>query len=339
MGLFSVHSGVRGTLPTPGWSVCPGGTTIVGERPETRARGLLYGLAAYAGLGLMPLYFKAAQAVWPMEMLAHRIVWCVLLLVVVLTLQQRWQGLLRCMRNRRLVSLLLISSVLVGTNWLVYIYGVSTGRVMQASLGYFINPLLSVLLGVVFFRERLRPCQVVAVGLAALGVVYHVCGLGQPPWIALAIAGSFGLYGLVRKVAPVDAVVGLTVETLLLLPAALGFLAWQAAEGGSTFGQHGLDLDVLVMLSGVVTAVPLLCFGAAARRLPLSTLGFVQYLAPSMQLGLAVWRYQEPFQGEHAITFGLIWAGLAVFSVEAIVAHRRLEAVPTPEPLDAAEKA
>jgi chloramphenicol-sensitive protein RarD len=308
------------------------------ERPE-RALGLLYALAACASLGLIPVYFKAVQAVRPMELLAHRIVWCVLLLAVVLTLQQRWQGLLCCVRNRHLLSLLLISSVLVGTNWLVYIYGVSSGRIVQTSLGYFINPLFSVLLGVVFFRERLRPWQVVGVGVAALGVVYHVCALGQPPWIALAIAGSFGLYGLVRKVAPVEAVVGLTMETLLLLPAALGFLAWQAAKGGSNFGQHGLDLDVLVMLSGVVTAIPLLCFGAAARRLPLSTLGFVQYLAPSMQLGLAVWCYQEPFHGEHAITFGLIWAGLAVFSVEAILAHRRLEAVPAPEPLAAAEKA
>jgi chloramphenicol-sensitive protein RarD len=311
----------------------------VGERPEKRARGLLYGLAAYAGWGVMPLYFKAVRAVEPMELLAQRIVWCVLLLAAVLTVQRRWPDWLRCVRTRRLVSLLFISSVLVGSNWLIYIHGVATDRITQASLGYFINPLFSVLLGVVFFHERLRPWQVAAVALAMVGVAYHVYALGELPWIALGLAGSFGLYGLVRKVAPVDAVVGLTVETLLLAPMALAYLAWQAARGTMAFGQHGPQLDVLVLLSGVVTAIPLLFFGAAARRLPLSTLGFLQYLGPSMQLGLAVWLYQEPFNREHAVTFGLIWTALAIFTLEALLVPRRLDAVPGPEPLAAAEKA
>jgi chloramphenicol-sensitive protein RarD len=296
----------------------------VGERAREKATaGLLYGLAAYGLWGVMPLYFKAVAAVGPAELLAHRIVWCFVLLVVVLTLLRRWPDFARCMRSRRQAGLLVISSGLVAANWLVYLHGVATDRIVQTSLGYFINPLFSVLLGVVFFRERLRPWQAVAVLLAAVGVAYHIRALGELPWIALALAGSFGLYGLVRKVVPVDALVGLTVETLVLLPAAGGFLVWQAALGHNVFGHQGLTGDLLVLASGVVTAVPLVCFGAAARRLPLSTLGFIQYLAPSMQLGLAVLRFGEPFTAEHAISFGFIWAGLALFSVESLFARRR----------------
>jgi chloramphenicol-sensitive protein RarD len=271
----------------------------------------------------MPLYFKAVAAVGPGELLAHRIAWCVLLMAVVLTVLRRWQAFGRCVRSRRLLGLLAISSVLVGINWLAYLYGVATDRIVETSLGYFINPLLSVLLGVVFFHERLRPWQLVAVLLAAAGVLYQVQTLGKVPWIALSVAGSFALYGVVRKVAPVDALVGLTVETLVLLPAALAFLAWNAAVGQNVFGRGDWRIDGLVMASGVVTAVPLLCFGAAARRLPLSTLGFLQYLAPSMQLALAVGRFGEPFTAQHAISFGFIWAGLAVFTVESVLARRR----------------
>jgi chloramphenicol-sensitive protein RarD len=288
------------------------------------AAGMLYGLAAYGLWGLMPLYFGAVTPpVGPGELLAQRIVWCFVLLVVVLTLLRRWPDFGRCMRSRRQVGLLVISSGLLAANWLVYLHGVATARIVQTSLGYFINPLFSMLLGVVFFRERLRPWQAVAVLLAAVGVVYHVRALGEPPWIALAIAGSFGLYGLVRKVVPVDALVGLTVETVVLLPAAVGFLVWQASTGTNVFGRQSLRIDLLVLASGVVTAVPLVCFGAAARRLPLTTLGFIQYLAPSLQLALAVARFGEPFTAEHAISFGFIWAGLALFSVESLLARRR----------------
>jgi chloramphenicol-sensitive protein RarD len=296
----------------------------VGERGrEKAAGGLLYGLAAYGLWGVMPLYFKAVAAVGPGELLAHRIVWCLVLLVVVLTLLRRWPEFARCVRSRRRLGLLGISSALVATNWLVYLYGVASGQIVQTSLGYFINPLFSVLLGVIFFRERLRPWQTVAVLLATVGVVYHVRAQGEWPWIALAVAGSFGLYGLVRKVVAVDALIGLTIETLVLLPPSLAFLVWQAAAGDNVFGRQGMRGDMLVLASGVVTAVPLVCFGAAARRLPLSTLGFIQYLAPSMQLALAVWLFGEPFGIEHAVSFGFIWAGLALFSVESLISLRR----------------
>ncbi len=284
--------------------------------------GLMYGLAAYGWWGLMPLYFKGVQTVRPAEILAHRIVWCVVLLAVVLTLGRRWPDFARCLRSRRLLGLLLLSSVLVGVNWLVYIHGVSTHRIAQTSLGYFINPLFSMLLGMLFFRERLRPWQGLAAMLAAAGVLYHVSALGETPWIALTLMSSFGLYGLVRKVVPVDGLVGLAVETLVLLPAALGFLACATAGGTATFGRNGWWVDGLLLAGGVVTAIPLLCFGEAARRLPLTTLGFLQYLAPSMQLLLAVLVYEEHFGMEQAVTFGLIWAGLALFSLEAVLARR-----------------
>ncbi len=292
---------------------------------EGSASGLAYGLAAYGLWGLMPLYFKEVGAVRPEEILAHRIVWCVLLLAAVLTMGRRWPDFARCLRSGRVLGLLVVSSLLVGFNWLVYLHGVATGRIAQASLGYFVNPLFSMLLGMAFFRERLRPWQWVAAMLAAAGVLYHVGALGETPWIALALMSSFGFYGLVRKVAPVDGLVGVTVETLVLLPAALVFLAWYAASGKASFGLNGWWVDGLLLASGAVTALPLLCFGEAARRLPLTTLGFLQYLAPSMQLALAVAVYKERFEAEHAVSFGLIWLGLAVFSVEFFLARRARE--------------
>jgi chloramphenicol-sensitive protein RarD len=284
---------------------------------------VLYGLAAYGWWGLMPLYFKAVGAVKPAELLAHRIVWSLVLLAAALTLWRRWPHLRRCLGDRRVRLLLCFSAVLVGVNWLVYIHGVASQRIVQTSLGYFINPLLSILLGLAFFRERLRAWQWVAVVLAAAGVAWHLWGVGELPWIALTVAGSWALYGLVRKVAPVDALVGLTVETLVLVVPALGFLAWDGWRQTNAFGRGGWQTDALVLASGVVTAVPLLCFGAAARRLRLSTLGFLQYLAPSMQLALGVLLYGEAFGTERAVSFGLIWSGLAVLTVESILVRRR----------------
>jgi chloramphenicol-sensitive protein RarD len=293
--------------------------------------GLVYGLAAYGWWGLMPLYFRAVDVVGPWEVLAHRVVWCLAFLVAVLTLGRRWPDVARCLRTRRLLGLLLLSSVLVAINWLVYVYGVSTRRIAQTSLGYFMNPLFSMLLGMVFFRERLRPWQWVAAMLATAGVLYHVGALGETPWIALALMSSFGLYGLVRKVAAVDGLLGLAVETLVLLPAALVFLACHRAWGTPAFGNNGWWVDGLLLAGGVITAIPLLCFGEAARRLPLTTLGFLQYLAPSMQLALAVLVYEEHFGQEHAVTFGLIWTGLVLFSLESLLARRR-EAEPVGDP-------
>ncbi|HEY7425535.1 MAG TPA: EamA family transporter RarD [Gemmataceae bacterium] len=289
---------------------------------DTRG-GLLYGLAAYGFWGLMPLYFWLVGAVAPLEILAHRILWSVVLLVVILTVWRRWPDLASNLRSGRTVRLLLASALLMAVNWLVYIYGVWTQRILQTSLGYFINPLFSVVLGMVFFRERLRRWQWVALGLASVGLGYLIFTVGEPPWIALAVAATFGLYGLLRKTAPVDGLIGLTVETMLLAPAALAGLAVGVTTGTTTFGNNELLTDGLLLLSGVVTTVPLLCFGQAARRLRLSTLGFIQFLAPSLQFLLAVSVFQEPFLPAQRISFAFIWAALAIFTVDALLAHRR----------------
>jgi chloramphenicol-sensitive protein RarD len=277
--------------------------------------GLIYGVGAYVLWGLMPLYFGAVKTVQPVELLAHRIVWSVVLLAVVLTLFRRWNGLCATFADRRTCALLLASSLMLAINWFVYIYGVATKQIVQCSLGYFINPLLNVLLGVVFFRERLRPIRWLALLLAAGGVVYLMIALGEVPWIAFTVACSFATYGLIRKVAPVDALVGLMAETLFLLPVSVAFLAWWMQRSDSAFGRQSGQIDALLVASGIVTTAPLLCFGAAARRLRLSTLGFVQYLAPSLQFLLAVLYFAEPFRREQQISFGLIWAALLLASV------------------------
>jgi chloramphenicol-sensitive protein RarD len=279
------------------------------------ASGLAYGIAAYLLWGVMPLYFRAVEKVQPVELLAQRIVWSVVLLAVALTVFGRWEGLRATLAVRRTCGLLLASSLLLAVNWFVYIHGVATDRIVQCSLGYFINPLLNVLLGMIVFHERLRPIRWVALLLAAAGVVYLMAALGEVPWIAFTLAGSFATYGLIRKVVPVDALTGLMVETLFLMPASVVFLAWWMQRPDSAFGRMSLQIDVLLVASGVVTTAPLLCFGAAARRLRLSTLGFVQYLAPSMQLLLAVLVFREPFRSEQQVSFGLIWAALVLASV------------------------
>jgi chloramphenicol-sensitive protein RarD len=302
-------------------------------RASTRA-GLIYGIAAYGLWGVMPLYFRAVNGVSPLELLAHRIVWCFLLLAGVLTVFRRWPDFARVVRTPDTLFLLALSAHLVAANWLIYIYGVSIERVVHTSLGYFINPLLSILLGMVFFRERLRPAQWLAVGLAAAGIGYLLVTVDEFPWIALGVAMSFALYGLVRKVTPVDGLTGLTVETLWLLPAAGGCLLWWGAHGMLLFGHGDRRLDALLLASGVVTAVPLICFGQAARRLPLSTLGFLQYLAPTAQFLIAVLWFGEPFGQEKQISFGLVWAALAVLTADSVLRARRPAAtLPLPEPV------
>jgi chloramphenicol-sensitive protein RarD len=284
---------------------------------------LAYGLAAYGLWGVIPLYFWALRSLPPVEFLAHRIVWCLLFLVVVLTLSRRWPAVFRALGTPRTRRLLTVSACLVAVNWLVYIYSVATERVLHSSLGYFINPLFNVLLGLVFFRERLRPAQWLAVALAAAGLAYLVWAAGELPWIAPALAVSFGLYGLVRKVTPVDGLTGLAVETLVLTPPAAACLLWWAAAGSSSFGHNGWHFDALLMLSGVLTALPLLCFGQAARRLRLSTLGFLQYLAPSTQFLLAVYLFGEPFRPEQQVGFGCTWVALLIFTADSLLAQRR----------------
>jgi chloramphenicol-sensitive protein RarD len=280
--------------------------------------GVLYGAAAYLFWGLSVLYFKAISRVAPLEILAHRILWSVPLLFAWLALRGRLGDLRAVLRARRTVGILLATTTLIGINWLVFIFAVATGHVVQASLGYYVNPLLNVVLGMLFLGERLRPVQWLSVLLAAAGVAWFAIALGSLPLISLVLAGSFGLYGLLRKTVPADGPVALTVETSLLLPVMIGVLAVRAAHGEMSFLHVSRTIDVLLVLAGLITTMPLLWFTNAVRRLRLATIGFLQYLSPSIQLLIAVLVYDEPFTRTHLVTFGFIWAALALYSFDAL---------------------
>lgn len=286
--------------------------------------GAGYALLAYLAWGLMPIYWKWVAAVPPLEMVAHRVAWSVLVLLALVAWRRRFGALAAALVNRRDLALLFATAVLVSFNWLTFIFAVQNEYVVEASLGYYINPLLNVVLGMVFLGERLRPWQWLAVVLAALGVGWLTVASGVLPWISLILAGSFGVYGLLRKVAKVDGIIGLTVETLLMLPLTLVYLLYLQAAGAAGFPSGDLTLDLLVPLAGLVTALPLLWFANAARRLRYSTLGFFQYLAPSCQLLLAVLVYGEPFTVHHGVAFGCIWGALAIYTLDTTRALRRV---------------
>lgn len=288
--------------------------------------GLVYGLAAYGLWGLVPFYFRILKDDVPLfEILAHRVLWSTLFLAAILTVSRRWGPIVRCFRTRALLWPLVLTAVLVAANWLVYILSVKLERIVHASLGYYVTPLVSVLIGLVAFRERLRPWQWLAVALAAAGVTSMTVAMGELPWIALTLAVSFGLYGAIRKTVPVDGLIGLAVESFVLVPASIAYLGWTAHAGTLAAGTDRGDLVLLLALSGVVTAVPLLCFGQAARRLPLSILGFLQFIAPSLQLSIAVQVFgEQPAAGTWG-PFVLIWAALALFSVESLLHYRKVQ--------------
>ncbi len=289
-------------------------------------KGFLAGLAAYGLWGLVPLYFKTLPGVPAEQILAHRILWSAVVLTVLVTATGGWTALTTALRPPRIWGLLLGSTVMIGANWYLYIYSVQTAQVVQSSLGYFIIPLVNVVLGLVFFRERLRGPQWLAVALAGVGVGWLVWSDHAVPWLAVSLAGTFSCYGLLRKTAGVPSVTGLTVETLLLVFPALLWLAWVHSAGTGSFGRLGWQTDGLLLALGVVTTAPLLCFGTAARLLPLSLLGFLQYISPTVQFLLAVIAFEEPV-GERLPGFVCIWTGLAVFTVDSVVAYRRQAAV------------
>jgi chloramphenicol-sensitive protein RarD len=281
--------------------------------PSSRV-GLAYGLAAYGFWGLVPIYFKAVASVPALEVLAHRVVWSVAVLAVVLTVQRRWPEVTAVLRDGRTLGVLAVTTVLIGANWYIFIWAVANDRVLQASLGYFINPLVNVLLGLVFLNERLTGRGVAAVALAGVAVGWLTVQAGEMPWVSLVLAFSFGLYGLLRKTARVKPVPGLAVETSLMAPPALLYLGLVASRGGLYFGTGDVGLDLLLIAAGLVTALPLLWFTTAARLLPLTTLGFLQYLAPTGQFLLAVLAYGEPLTRDRLLAFCLIWTALALFS-------------------------
>ncbi len=302
--------------------------------PSAQRVGVTCGIAAYGFWGLVPIYFKAVRHVPALEVLAHRIVWSVVFLLVLTLIERNWGAVRSCLRSPRALLTLSVTTLLIAVNWVGFIWAVANDQVMQASLGYFINPLVNVLLGFVFLRERLRRWQGLSVALATIGVLYLTFAAGQFPALGLLLAGTFGFYGLLRKVVKIEALVGLTIETCLLLVPALAFLTWQIVQGSAAFGSGSLRTDLLCMAAGLVTAVPLLWFAAAARRLRLATMGFLQYLAPTGHFLLAVWAYGEPFARANAIAFGLIWTALVIYTLDAawgVRADRNKVAVPVVE--------
>ncbi len=278
--------------------------------------GVALATAAFVCWGLFPIYFKLVADVPAVEVLAHRVVWSLLFVAGLLTARRGWPAVLAVFPNRRLVATLTLSAVVISVNWGVFIWAIANDRILESSLGYYINPLVSVVLGVVVLGERLRPAQWGAVLLAAAGVAYQVIGLGAVPWIALTLAFSFGAYGLIRKVAAVDAYSGLFVETLILSPLALAYLGWLAVTGRGAFGAGNWELDGLIAVSGVVTALPLILFVGGAQRIRLSTLGLLQYIVPTGHFVLAVFVYEEPFTRGTLVTFGCIWAALVIYSFD-----------------------
>jgi len=299
------------------------------DPPDSRT-GVYFALTAYTVWGVAPVYFKLLAFATPLEIIAHRVVWSVLVLAVVIAVRRQLYA-LRHLEWRR-VGWLAVSGTLVSINWGVFVWALLNDRILETSLGYYINPLVNVVLGGLFLGERLRGWQKLAVLFAAVGVANEIVSVGVVPWAGLALAFSFGFYGLVRKRIAVDATIGLAVETTLLLPVAVGYLLFLGLGGEGAFARRDGAEIALLACAGPLTVVPLVCFAAAALRLPLTVLGFFQYLAPSIAAVLAVYVYGEPFPPSRAVTFGFIWTALLIFTMEGLYharASRRLEGVRT----------
>ena len=285
--------------------------------------GIGYALLAFSAWGFIPIYWKLLNTVPSMEILTHRMVWSVFFLLGLLAVQKRLGEFRELFHSPKYIFMLLGTATLLGGNWFVYIYGVNTNQVIETSLGYFISPLLIILLGAVFLRERLNIWQVVAVGFAALGVLNFIWNFGSLPWIALSLAFTFSFYGLFRKMIPVKPLVGLLMETALLAPLAVVLILFWKVDGTGHFGTAWMT-DFLLFGAGVVTSLPLLWFINSGKRLHYSTIGFFQYLTPSIQLAIGVYLYNETFTTTHAVTFGLIWTGLIIYSINTIQTYQHI---------------
>lgn len=287
------------------------------------ARGYFYGLSSYLIWGLFPLYWPLLAPASASETLAHRITWSLVFLAILNTIRGDWQKIGTVLKNRRQFGLLTGASILITINWGVYIWAVFNDHVIDASLGYFMNPIINIAFGVVLFREKLRKMQWFAITIAASGVIALVISTGQIPWVALTLGFSFGSYGMLKKLANVDAVESLTVETLILVPFSGAYLIYLFFIGELALGNHGFAQTTYSLLAGVVTAIPLLLFGAAAVRIPYSTMGIMQYITPTMQFLCGYLITHEPMSGGRWVGFGLVWIALAIYSVDAITHHIR----------------
>ena len=289
-------------------------------RDDSR-RGLAFGVAAYGLWGVLPIYFKAIADVPAVDIVAHRVLWSLPFLALLLFVGRAWPKVGQALRSPRTLALLTVSAILIGVNWLLYVYAVTSGHILAASLGYYLNPLANVVLGRFVLKEQLSWLQWTAVAIAAAGIAALASGAVGQLWISLTLCVSFALYGLLRKMVPVDALAGLAVETGLLFPIALGWLVWQTAAGAAIFGTSSSDAALLA-LAGIVSTTPLLLFTGAARRIPYSTLGMLQFLAPTLQFLCAVWLYGEEFTRAHGIAFAAIWAAMLLYVIALIRAPR-----------------
>ena len=287
------------------------------DQQRTR-QGILLAVAAYTMWGIAPIYFKSLSEVSPFEILSHRVVWSFFLLAFLLHMSRGWRKVRDTLTSKPKMLYLVATSILVGANWLIFIWAVNSNHMLDASLGYYINPLINVLLGMFFLGERLRKLQWFAVSLAAIGVIIQLIAFGSVPIVAIALAFSFGFYGLLRKKVSLEAQTGLFIETLVMLPIAATYLVFIADSATSDFSMNPMQLNLLLVAAGVITTVPLLCFTGAATRLKLSTLGFFQYIGPSLMFLLAVLIYGEAFTSDKAITFAFIWGALVIFSFDGL---------------------
>jgi chloramphenicol-sensitive protein RarD len=290
---------------------------------QIQRQGVIYALCAYTLWGLAPIYFKTIAAVPAAEILTHRMIWSCALLMVLTLLARQWHKVQAVLRQPKVLLTLAFTSVTVGGNWLLFIWAINNGHMLDASLGYYINPLFNVLLGMLFLSEQLRRLQWWAVGLAVIGVVVQLIAFGSLPWIALVLASSFAIYGLIRKKLALDALTGLLIETMIMLPPAAIYLWGFADSPTSHLTQNDWHLNLLLIAAGAVTTAPLLCFTAAATRLKLSTLGFFQYIGPSLMFILAVTLYGEELALDKMITFGCIWSALVLFSLDGLRSGKR----------------
>lgn len=287
-------------------------------------KGILYGIGAYTLWGFFPIYWKWLQDVPALQVIGHRIGWSFVLLILYVVARGRWQEFRAASMNWRTIGIYTVAAVLLSFNWLIYVWGVNAGFIVETSLGYFINPLLSVLLGVIFLRERLRPMQWIPVGLATIGVAYLAFAYGRLPWIALSLAFTFGFYGFVKKLSPLGPLLGLTLETGIVFPVAVIYLAIVGFNGSGAFMAEGAQIDLLLIGAGAVTTIPLLLFASAAKQIPLTIVGLLQYIAPTIQFLIGVFVYKEAFDFSRFIGFGIVWVALIIFAIENYMANRLL---------------
>ena len=294
--------------------------------PALDGRGIAAASGAFVIWGVLPIYLKWLQSVPVLQVTAHRLVWGCLVALAWLGVRGELKNLWAALKDWRVLLRLFASASLITANWITYVWAVANDRVIDTSLGYFINPLLNVVLGVVLLSERLNRAQWSAVALAAIGVAYLTWASGHPPWLSLALAFTFGLYGFVRKVIKVDALAGFGAETLLVLPVGIGYLIWCEMAGIGAFGHTSLTLNLLMIFGGPITAIPLVLFAYGARRIPYSTVGLLQYIGPTLQLLLGVFLYHEPFGGSRLIGFALIWSALAIYAIDGLWRSRKVSA-------------